>query len=93
MNETKIMTLHPSGKQGVTILLRRYEVIKGFILSKLKELSEIPPPSSKCFRKQEKWHCWQPVKKPALPCLLMAGTHDAGQSFTQRADKPAFLLK
>ncbi len=41
MNEAKIMTLHPSGKQGVNILLRRYEVIKDFILSKLKELSEI----------------------------------------------------
>lgn len=41
MNETKIMTLHPSGKQGVNILLRRYGVIKDFILSKLKEHSEI----------------------------------------------------
>lgn len=41
MNETKIMTLHPSGKQGVNILLRRYEVMKTFILSKLKEHSEI----------------------------------------------------
>lgn len=41
MNETKIMTLHPSGKQGVNILLRRYEVIKTFILLKLKEHSEI----------------------------------------------------
>lgn len=41
MNEAKIMTLHPSGKQGVNILLRRYEVIKDFILAKLKEFSEI----------------------------------------------------
>lgn len=41
MKEIKIMTLHPSGKQGVNILLRRYEVIKHFILSKLEELSEI----------------------------------------------------
>ena len=41
MNETKIMTLHPNGKQGVNILLRRYEVIKDFILSKLNEHSEI----------------------------------------------------
>ena len=41
MNETKILTLHPSGKQGVNILLRRYEVIKEFILSMLKEHSEI----------------------------------------------------
>lgn len=35
------MTLHPIGKQGVNILLRRYEVIKTFILLKLKEHSEI----------------------------------------------------
>ena len=41
MNETKIMTLHPDGKHGVNILLRRYEVIKTFILSKLKDHSEI----------------------------------------------------
>ncbi|WKZ64085.1 MAG: hypothetical protein QY315_04655 [Saprospiraceae bacterium] len=41
MQETKIMTLHPSGKQGVNILLRRYEVIKDFILSKVIEHSEI----------------------------------------------------
>lgn len=41
MNETKIMTLHPSGKQGVNILLRRYEIINDFILSKIKEHSEI----------------------------------------------------
>lgn len=40
MNETKILTLHPDGKQGVNILLRRYEVIKTFILSKLKEHPE-----------------------------------------------------
>jgi hypothetical protein len=41
MNEPKIMTLHPSRKQGVNILLRRYEVIKDFIIIKLKEHSEI----------------------------------------------------
>lgn len=41
MNEPKILTLHPSGKQGVNILLRRYEVIKDFILLELKEHSEI----------------------------------------------------
>lgn len=35
------MTLHPGGKQGVNILLRRYEVIKNYILLKLKEHSEI----------------------------------------------------
>ena len=41
MNEAKIMTLHPGGKQGVNILFRRYEVIKTYILLKLKEHSEI----------------------------------------------------
>lgn len=41
MSELKIMTLHPSGKQGVNILFRRYEVIKDFILSKLEEFSAI----------------------------------------------------
>jgi hypothetical protein len=41
MNEQKIMTLHPSGKKGVNILLKRYEVIKDFIIIKLKEHSEI----------------------------------------------------
>jgi hypothetical protein len=41
MNETKILTLHPDGKQGVNILLRRYEEIKTFILSKLEEHSDI----------------------------------------------------
>ena len=41
MKEIKIMTLHPSGKKGVNILLRRYEVIKNFILIKLKENSGI----------------------------------------------------
>lgn len=35
------MTLHPNGKQGVNILLRRYEVIKDLILLKLKEHPEI----------------------------------------------------
>lgn len=41
MNEAKIMTLHPSDKKGVNILLRRYELIKDFILIKLKEHSEL----------------------------------------------------
>ncbi len=41
MNEPRILTLHPRGKQGVNILQRRYGVIKDFILSKLKEHSEI----------------------------------------------------
>lgn len=41
MNEEKIMTLHPDGKQGVNILKRRYDVIKDFILKTLKTKKEI----------------------------------------------------
>lgn len=41
MNEPKILTLHPRGKKGVNILLRRYGVIKDFILSELNEHSEL----------------------------------------------------
>lgn len=41
MKESKIVTLHPSGKQGVNILERRYEVIKNFILTALKKQPEI----------------------------------------------------
>jgi hypothetical protein len=41
MNEEKIMTLHPEGKQGVNILKRRYDVIKDFILKTLKSKKEI----------------------------------------------------
>ncbi len=41
MNEEKIMTLHPDGKQGVNILKRRYDVIKNFILKTLKSGKEI----------------------------------------------------
>lgn len=31
-NEEKILTLHPSGKQGVNILKRRYDQIRNFII-------------------------------------------------------------
>jgi len=41
MTEEKIMTLHPQGKKGVNILKRRYEVIKGFIMSTLKRNKEM----------------------------------------------------
>jgi hypothetical protein len=41
MKEAKIMTLHPGGKKGVNISQRRYELIKDFIISTLKEQSEI----------------------------------------------------
>jgi len=41
MEEEKIMTLHPSGKKGVNILQRRYDVIMNFILRTLKAQHEI----------------------------------------------------
>jgi hypothetical protein len=41
MKEAKIMTMHPSGKKGVNILQRRYDIIKDFILQSLSEHSEI----------------------------------------------------
>ena len=36
MNEERIMTLHPDGKQGVNILKRRYDTIKDFILQTIR---------------------------------------------------------
>ncbi|WP_273566982.1 DUF6958 family protein [Maribacter halichondriae] len=41
MTEEKILTLHPQGKKGVNILKRRYEAIKRFIMSTLKNNKEI----------------------------------------------------
>ena len=41
MNEEKIMTLHPQGKMGVNILKRRYDIIKNFIISVIKDKGEI----------------------------------------------------
>jgi hypothetical protein len=40
-NEEKIMTLHPTGKSGVNILKRRYDVIKDFIINTIQEHGEI----------------------------------------------------
>ncbi|MCB0643410.1 MAG: hypothetical protein KDC44_17290 [Phaeodactylibacter sp.] len=37
MSEERILTLHPQGKKGVNILLRRYELIKDYILETLAE--------------------------------------------------------
>lgn len=37
MEEEKILTRHPQGKKGVNILLRRYEVIRDYILKTLKK--------------------------------------------------------
>lgn len=41
MQEEKILTLHPQGKQGVNILARRYEPIKNFILKTIRQRKEI----------------------------------------------------
>ena len=41
LHEEKIKTLHPEGKNGVNILKRRYDFIKDFILSTVKETGEI----------------------------------------------------
>jgi len=41
LEQEKILTLHPDGKQGVNISLAKYEVIKNFILNLLKERGEI----------------------------------------------------
>ncbi len=37
MDDEKILTLHPQGKQGVNILKRRYDQIKDAILKILRE--------------------------------------------------------
>jgi len=41
MNEERILTKHPQGKDGVNILKRRYDVIKGFITKTIEEYKEI----------------------------------------------------
>jgi len=40
-NEETVMTLHPEGKQGTSILKRRYEMIKEFIIQVLQEEKEL----------------------------------------------------
>jgi len=37
MNDDKILTLHPAGKNGVNIARQKYEVIKDFILTMLEK--------------------------------------------------------
>lgn len=41
MTEERIMTLHPQGKGGVSILKRRYDVIKEFILNTVQAHDEM----------------------------------------------------
>lgn len=41
MTEEKILTLHPQSKKGVNILKRRYDVIKDYILTVLKDHPDI----------------------------------------------------
>lgn len=38
---SKILTLHPQGKKGVNIDIQKYEIIKEFIVKKLKENGEM----------------------------------------------------
>ncbi len=40
--EPRIMTLHPQGKAGVNILLRRYEQVKTVLLEIVSETNPIP---------------------------------------------------
>jgi len=35
--EPRIMTLHPQGKKGVNILVRRYEQIKAFVMKTVEQ--------------------------------------------------------
>ena len=41
MTEKRILTLHPQGKNGVSILQRRYDVIKDYLLQTLETRKEI----------------------------------------------------
>ena len=41
MNEERILTQHPQGKDGVNILKRRYDIIKEFITKTIEEHKEI----------------------------------------------------
>lgn len=41
MEEEKILTLHPQGKNGVRISKMKYEVIRNFIISTLSKEKEI----------------------------------------------------
>ena len=41
IDQERIQTLHPQGKKGVHILLSKYNTVKDFILSKIKEHGDI----------------------------------------------------
>ena len=41
MEEDRIVTMHPTGKAGVNILMRRYEFIRDYILDTIREAGEI----------------------------------------------------
>ena len=41
MNDDRILTMHPSGKQGVNILRDKYEFIRSYILETIRESGEI----------------------------------------------------
>jgi hypothetical protein len=41
MNDDRILTMHPAGKQGVNIRRDRYDIIKNYIFKTLKSAGEI----------------------------------------------------
>ena len=41
MNDDRILTMHPSGKQGVNILRDKYEFIKNYILQTIENEGQI----------------------------------------------------
>jgi hypothetical protein len=41
MKDERILTLHPEGKKGVNISIKKYEMIKAFILDTIKRETEI----------------------------------------------------
>lgn len=41
MEDDRILTMHPSGKQGVNILRDKYEFVKKYILTTIEDAQEI----------------------------------------------------
>lgn len=41
MHDDRVLTMHPSGKQGVNILREKYDFIKNYILDTVKKHGEI----------------------------------------------------
>lgn len=41
MNDDRILTMHPSGKQGVNILRSRYDIIRDYIITSIGDAGEL----------------------------------------------------